>query len=797
MTGDQPDVTVTRPVTTRPASQMPADEGRFAPGFMLAHRYRVVSLLGRGGMGEVYRVNDLMVGETVALKFLPETWAHDEAFISRFRNEVRVARMVSHPNVCRVHDLAEAEGRVFLSMQFVDGEDLSSLLRRIGRLPGDKAIEIARKLCAGLQAAHDKGIIHRDLKPANIMIDGRGEVIITDFGLAGLADSIRDVSSGTPAYMAPEQRAGQEVTTRSDIYSLGLVLYEVFTGKRREDSLTTDGTLSPDVRRLLDQCCDADPSQRPPSASAVARALPGGDPLAAAMAAGQTPSPEMVASAGDRTGLKPPVALALFAIPLIAGLFMGWAWDRMLPVSPLAPEELRIKARDLVQQTEGVPAANEIWGVYDSDGPESLDHHGLWIPQRFWYRVSPLPLGSLRTSSTTAIGPEDPPITRPGMILALFDMRGALIRYEAVRDFNAAKGPGPDWERWIALTGVEPKRMQLIESNGERAMWSYRDAEGSAYEIRGAAESGRVRRFEVHRVQEQMQTASPWPWRIEVILSVAALVLAIRNYRLGRTDFRGAAALALFVLCTSILTLLLRSHDLLHWSRRVTPVDGLGVAVLLAGMYGAAYLAMEPFVRRRWPTVLVTWTRLLHGEWRNPTVGRDVLIGFAATSVTQILIGSALLWFSIGNFSTFEPLQSTPFFLAGLVNSLSTAVTRGVTLTFLLFLVRLLVRKDWIAAVIVILLFTAMLAGNTGTKHPVALAMFCLIGTVQVGLIVKFGFLAKVAAEIPVLAFVLVETLDAGRWYGVYSYLAIAWVGLAAFAALRVATAGQRLLSVD
>lgn len=273
---------------------------------MLGQRYRIVGLLGRGGMGEVYRANDLLLGQPVALKLLPEKWANDEAVLTRFRNDVRMARLVTHANVCRVHDLGEADGRLYLSMEFVDGEDLSSLLRRIGRLPEDKALEIARKLCAGLQAAHDKGVIHRDLKPANIMIDGRGEVVITDFGLAGLTDAIEDVQSGTPAYMAPEQRAGKEVSARSDVYSLGMVLYEVFSGKRPEaaaGAVTTMTGLDPAVKTVLDRCLAADPSARPASPAAIARALPGGDPVAAALAAGETPSPAAVAASGERSGM--------------------------------------------------------------------------------------------------------------------------------------------------------------------------------------------------------------------------------------------------------------------------------------------------------------------------------------------------------------------------------------------------------------------------------------------------------------------------------------------------------------
>jgi serine/threonine-protein kinase len=254
-------------------------------------------------MGEVYRADDLKLGQSVALKFLPAVVESDPERLQRFLNEVKIARQISHPNVCRVYDVGEVDGHHYLSMEYVDGEDLASLLRRIGRLPGDKAIQIARQLCAGLAAAHDKGVLHRDLKPANVMLDGEGRVRITDFGLAAIVGQVTgaEVNAGTPAYMAPEQVAGKEVSVASDIFSLGIVLFELFTGKPvfkadsaaelqrlHQENRTSPSSFVPDldpaVERVILRCLSRHPAERPTSALAVAAALPGGDPLAAALA---------------------------------------------------------------------------------------------------------------------------------------------------------------------------------------------------------------------------------------------------------------------------------------------------------------------------------------------------------------------------------------------------------------------------------------------------------------------------------------------------------------------------------
>ncbi|MCP4659765.1 MAG: protein kinase, partial [bacterium] len=281
----------------------PADGAgdRFLPGTMLAGRYRIVSVLGRGGMGEVFRADDLKLEVPVALKFLPAELATDQERLSLLLNEVRVARQISHSHVCRVFDVGEARGLHFISMEYIDGEDLATLLRRIGRLPSEKAVEIARGICDGLEAVHDQGILHRDLKPANLMIDDRGRVRITDFGVAAVAESVRGaaVRPGTPAYMAPEVHAGREASVQSDLYALGLVLYELFTGRRafvadsreellrlhreappRPPSHLVDG-LDPGIGQVILRCLEKEPHARPASAQAVAAALPGRSALAA------------------------------------------------------------------------------------------------------------------------------------------------------------------------------------------------------------------------------------------------------------------------------------------------------------------------------------------------------------------------------------------------------------------------------------------------------------------------------------------------------------------------------------
>lgn len=205
------------------------------PGSIFADRYRIIEELGKGGMGRVVRALDLKLDEEIAIKFIRPGLTEDPATVERFRTELKAARQVVHKNVARMFDLNEADGVSYISMEYVKGGDLKSLIRKIGRLDAQQAVRIATQVAAGLAEAHRIGVIHRDIKPHNIMVDEEGTARITDFGLARLrkADdaTMTAPGMGTPAYASPEQVEGTEVDNRSDLYSLGIVLYEMLTGK--------------------------------------------------------------------------------------------------------------------------------------------------------------------------------------------------------------------------------------------------------------------------------------------------------------------------------------------------------------------------------------------------------------------------------------------------------------------------------------------------------------------------------------------------------------------------------------
>ncbi len=801
-------------------------EGRFLPGRLIASRYRIIALLGKGGMGEVYRADDLTLGQGVALKFLPDEAARDEGLLERFRNEVRIARKVSHPNVCRVYDVGEVDGQTFFTMEYVDGEDLASLLRRIGRLPQDKAIEIARQLCAGLAAAHAKGVLHRDLKPANIMLDGRGQVVITDFGLAGIADDIRgaEVRSGTPAYMAPEQLSGKEVSPRSDIYSLGLVLYEIFTGKRafaektaekagalhghadrtpsRPSSVVKD--LDPIVEKVILRCLETEPSARPSTALAVAAALPGGDPLAAALAAGETPSPQMVAAAGETEGLRPRTAIAI-----LVGILLGLAFCVFYSIHynpyekmglELTPEVLTQKAREMIvhlgYQGRPVDSAHDLdtdgdfmTAVEKSDKPRpdwSAVLAGRPSPLYYWYRQSPDTLMAegfhdfLLTPGM--VTQHDPPPVISGMINLQLDPQGRLIYFQAIPrqkledNKNPAATPATspatvfDWNILFSAAGLDPAKFQpttstwnsLAASDTRMAWTGTWPGTTRPLRVEAASFQGKPVYFSLigdwtkpDRMTdtEKKSIAERASGVIQIFVLLGGLcgaaLLARKNYRRGRGDHLGALRLALVMFALEIGLFLCRSHLPSIGGAIFLTIIALSTSLFVAGAIWMLYMAIEPWVRRQWPKTIISWTRLLSGAWRDPVVGRDILVG-VALGVVWILVFKIryIPMMRLGaapDFGSTDALMGGRVALGAWLRQWPVSIQTTLIFFLLLMGLRFLLRKEWLAAIVVVAIF-AVPRALTSTYTAVELPSLILVYAIAVLIVIRFGLVPLVVA---------------------------------------------------
>jgi len=835
-------------VTAATVATMPGprtDSKRFATGAIIAGRYRLVAMLGRGGMGEVYRAEDLTLDQPVALKFLPEAVTGDTSRLTQFHNELRVARQVSHKNVVRLYDLGEADGRPFLTMEYVDGEDLGSLLRRIGRFPQDKALDIARQLCAGVAAAHDRGVVHRDLKPANVMLDGEGNVRITDFGIATAAHDAGAEIAGTPQYMAPEQFTGAAASTATDIYALGLILFEIFTGKRAYEAktfhelkqlhdtrtlATTPSSivrdLDPVIERVILRAIDRDPSKRPASALAVAAALPGANPLAEALAAGETPSPELLVAAGEANVLPvwkgiTAVTVILVALLALVPFLIKTSFARFQPLDK-PPAVLIDRAEQILRSvgyTEprvdtafgwGQDAAYVAWIARTDESPNrwSALAKPFPTPLAFWYRTAPRPM--MASAIAFAATASDPPIRDSDSHFVELDTQGRLIQLRSVPsqfERDPADAAAPPWHTLFEAAGLTMTNFQPVtpqwtspDFGDTRTAWEGpHDARADVrIRVEAAAFRGRPVYFVVlgpWNVPTRIATAVPMLqqvltliFRLGIIaLMMTAVVLARRNTKAGRSDMRGATRFALVLGWILLASQIIGGH---HVANTPLEYNALTVAVMTTTwqslMLWMVYLALEPYGRRFWPDMLLGWSRLLSGHFRDARVGREVLggvacgIAFVAVHTARLLLPQQL------GYPAYRPmmgagidtLHGTGLLIGAFLNAFFREVGAALLTTLVFVVCRLITRRQAPAIALgmaILFYYWSSLANASPLWLEIVLEIAAVavltIATIRFGLLASACtlFLYEVLERAPM-------TFDVAHWSATPANLALAIV---------------------
>lgn len=836
------------------ASTAPPLRGRgaFVPGAVLADRYRIVGLLGRGGMGEVYRAEDLRLGETVALKLLPAAQARDPEARARLRDEVRAARRVTHPHVCRVFDFEESAAVPFLSMEYIDGEDLSSLLRRVHHLPPSRAREVAQQIALGLAAIHRQGLLHRDLKPANVMLDGRGDARITDLGLAEVAGAGEGGLAGTPAYMAPELLAGRPATVASDIFALGMVLYEVFSGERAfPGEAPTLGLLREDRERhtpsrlddreagipaelsdVVHRCLERRPEDRPQRVEEVLTALGIGDPVAAALAAGKTPSPEMLARAGPEGTLSSGWAALLLGLLLVGlGAVLAFADRATLTgvVSPeLSPELLRHRGQVFLDELSGVsdsryslltvagygriglPAGHPVGepltlrDLRDATrGPVTPLFLALW--------VSPFPI-----DVDLALNGAHSDVASSGVVVV--DIHGRLrllaVRLPVAAGAAADASPaGPPFAAALAATGFADYPRRPLELPwvpgvwGEvRQAWEVAHPEGPVRVWLAGTADGRLSYLEMQH--ELPRGAQIFPWSPEpesrlppppgtpqpqpesfagVVRLLALLGLAVaaavawRNRRRERADERGALRFAGLLMAATLIGVPADAVAGFGFTAGHF-FDVLGLA-LVRGLLGwLFYLALEPAIRRRRPRAAIAWSRLLQGRLRDPLVAREVLLGLAvgaplaglglAESWWRWRTGDPVFFFEF----LVEPgLSGSPLtVLAAWISALAVVPIAAFVPLLVFVAVRAVLRHELVSEVVALIVGGALLSLATDPR----LALGFLLAAAGAFLALRVGLIAALTCLMvrPILL-ATPFTLDPRSFYFVNTPLVVVVLG--------------------
>ena len=775
------------------------------PGDIVAQRYRVIRMLGKGGMGEVFQAQDLTLGKTVALKFISPRLSRDREVHQRFLDEVRLTQEVSHANVCRVFDIHQHDTTTFLSMEYVDGEDLASLVRRIGRLEPGKASEVAAEVCAGLAAAHQKQILHRDLKPSNVLLDGQGRVKIVDFGLASIFGSQPDYS-GTPGFMAPEQIESGTSSVRTDVFSLGLVLHFLFTGIRatrsddgsaRVSPTLHDSNINPLASQVIASCLQRDSDSRPSNVADVAQAFPAVDRIERAHRLGITPSVESIADSRVKEMFSSPLVAAM-VIGLLAGLAAVFALSKHGIVGSTSVEHPQVLIHDAKNVMESIGYDTEpqdtAWGFqFASSVIDAKNNTVEPSPIQFWYRESQAQMwprrffdrGIKRQGGRVTY---DDPVLAPGMVSMKATSAGELVELIARPTLvQNAQGASPTelLKRHAATLEIDPHSIAEksrefdvpVPYHSATVFHAVSNRSGNV-EILAATLGNRLVYFRATPQEssasfEFVRSAHMDVDRASVIFILLLAVTAwigVRNYRNRLADRSSAARMGIFMTLAALAYVMLyASHTrsitdeslLLHQS--LAWVAFFGVHTWLS------YLALEPFMRQYWPRELVSWSRLMQGRFRDPLVGKHLCIG--------VLMGLAVRVVELSFASFSSEIDSTKLYvaanelmpllgvfgaLAQIAGALCGSILSGLFLMLTLVLCRATFRSRNLAAAAFCVLWVLLVASGFAWERILFAALFVAPGAYVV---IRHGLFPWIAGFFVASILSWPITSDIQNWY--------------------------------
>jgi serine/threonine-protein kinase len=644
------------------------------------------------------------------------------------------------------------------------------------------------------------------------------------------------------------------VTASSDIYSLGLVLYEIFTGReafagetieqlrrsRTSGSASRPSTLvddmDPVVESVIMRCLEPDPAQRPQSAIAVAAGLPGGDPLALALAAGETPSPEMVAHAGVHGSLRPAVAVTLLAaLVVLAGLaFINSARQSVLAGAPieLPTAVLLDRARQALAAAGQEPrAAHEAWHFdiaraglewlqRDDPSPDRWQRLQRGFPSTYVFHYRGSPEAMTPSTNDGRVTDGSPPFTTPGMTSVRVDGAGRLRELQVVPPAVPPGGSAdPAWTPLLEAAGLDPAALATSEPLvtppmfvTQRTAWegTWPDDDALPIRVEAGAIGGMIVMFRVmypwdlpgaDDPEEGLDAGIFWVPMILTIV-IAAGLLAWRHLQRGRGDRRGAMRLAIYVFGLNGLIWILGADHVAGMGEFESLARGVSGALLAATIVWGLYMAVEPYARRYWPHVLVSWSRLITGRWRDPLVGRDVLCGFVAGLVPFTLarfLEDVLVRFGA---EPSLPATGSPAALLGGRHLLAELLEAQTGLGFfmgmfvLLLLLRVLLRRQWLASIAFVLIISipiGLLESGTMAFLGPMLFMLCFLFVM-----LRLGLLSLlVVAMTGPMFFQFPTTLDTGDWYFLSGLAGLIAVLVPAAIGFWISLGGQPLFKDD